>query len=306
LETILSELREGSTLVLDHVELREPKLGLLCRLMAQELGHRFQTNLYLTPPHGKGSVPHWDNHDVFILQVLGSKRWTIQKERVAFPGKGEKMGAEGREFRGDSTSFTVQQGDLIYIPRGFVHAAECESEASLHITLGVVAFFLEDLLGAALKSAIQRNHRMRRALPMRFMSQEREDLVASVTDALREAANEAHVGSVVDQYRDELVRSFHLDVSGQITNIIEPSPLAIGDIVGPRRGVVYRASAEDDNVRINVGSRSIVFPSLFREGLSFALSQSAFAIHELPGELEDEERIVFIDRLIQEGLIVRK
>src|SRR4051794_38051078 len=50
LETILNDLRDGSTLVLDHLELREPKLGLLCRVMAQELGHRFQTNLYLTPP----------------------------------------------------------------------------------------------------------------------------------------------------------------------------------------------------------------------------------------------------------------
>jgi hypothetical protein len=275
-------------------------------LLAQELGHRFQTNLYLTPPHGKGSIPHWDNHDVFILQVLGSKHWTIEKEPRAFPGKGDKMGQAGREFRGELTSFTVKQGDLIYIPRGFIHAAECETEPSLHITIGVVAFFFEDLLNATLKAAIHREKHLRRALPMRFMNCGREGLIRSVIAALREIDNEVFLGTVVDLYRDELIKSFQLDVSGQIVDIFQPTPLLGGDIVGPRRGVVYRLHAADDTIRINIGTRSIVFPGFFREALDFALSTPAFAIRELPGELDDDERIVFIERLIQEGLVIRR
>jgi hypothetical protein len=306
LETILADMREGGTLVLDHLELREPKLGLICRLLAQELGHRFQTNLYLTPPHGKGSVPHWDNHDVFILQVLGSKRWTIEKQRRAFPGKGDKMGGAGREFRGELNSFTVKQGDLIYIPRGFIHAAECGTEPSLHITIGVVAFFLEDLLNATLKAAIQRDERLRRALPMRFMNGGREGVIRSAATAFRQVDDEMFLGAVVDLYRDEIIKSFQLDVSGQIVDIFQPAPLASGDIVAPRRGVVYRLHKADDTIRVNVGTRSIVFPGFFRDALDFALSTPSFAIRELPGELDDDERIAFIERLMQEGLVIRK
>ena len=88
LEAVLADMRDGGTLVLDQLHHREPKLGLLCRLLGPELGHRFQTNLYLTPPHGKGFTPHWDNHDVFILQVLGSKHWNVEKERRAFSRQG--------------------------------------------------------------------------------------------------------------------------------------------------------------------------------------------------------------------------
>src|SRR5690348_1284422 len=75
LEAVLADMRDGGTIVLDQMHTADPKLGLLCRMLAPEFGHQFQTNLYLTPPHGRGFTPHWDNHDVFILQVMGNKSW---------------------------------------------------------------------------------------------------------------------------------------------------------------------------------------------------------------------------------------
>ena len=306
LEAALADMRDGGTLVLDQLHSHDPKLGLLCRLLAQELGHAFQTNLYLTPPQGKGFTPHWDNHDVFILQVLGSKHWQIEKGRRAFPALGDKMGEEGREFHGDVTSFVLNQGDLIYIPRGYVHAAECGSEPSMHITLGVTAIFWHDLLSAIIKATVLRDQRLRCALPLRFMNDTGKGLVNDAMAALREANDEAFVGAVVDQYRDELVKKFPLDVSGQVESFFQPVPLTAGDLIGPRRGIVYRMHAGDDSVRLNFGDRSIVFPSFFREALDFALNTRDFAIRDLPGELEDEERIVFIERLLQEGLVFRK
>jgi len=138
LEHVLADMRGGATLLLDHLEQREPKLGLLCRLLGQQLGYRFQTNLYLTPPQGQGFRPHWDNHDVFILQVVGSKHWSVEKQRRRLPGRDETMREEeGRVVAADAYSLTLDQGDVIYIPRGFVHAAKCGAEPSLHITLGV-------------------------------------------------------------------------------------------------------------------------------------------------------------------------
>ena len=99
LDGVLADMRDGSTLVLDQWHHREPKLSLLCRTLGQEVGHAFQTNLYLTPRNGKGFPPHWDNHDVFILQVLGSKHWKVEKERRAFPNRHEVIEKEGRELQ---------------------------------------------------------------------------------------------------------------------------------------------------------------------------------------------------------------
>ena len=166
---------------------------------------------------------------------------------------------KGRELRGDLYSFTLNQGDLIYIPRGFVHAAECGAEPSLHITLGVTAAFLEDLLHAIIKAAVQRDDRLRVALPLGFMHGEGRELVNGAMAVLRETADEAFLSGVVDQFRDEMVKSFPLDVSGQVVDFFQPAPLTLGDVVGPRRGIVYRMHAGDDSVRLNFGARSIVF-----------------------------------------------
>jgi ribosomal protein L16 Arg81 hydroxylase len=306
LEAVLGDMRAGGTLVLDQLHHREPKLRLLCRVLAAELGHRFQTNLYLTPSNGKGFTPHWDNHDVFILQVVGSKNWKIEKQRRAFPGKGETISDEERELRGDLHSFVLEQGDLIYIPRGFVHAAECGSEPSLHITLGVTGVFWEDLLYAAVKAAILQDERLRHVLPLGFLQSPNEAIIKRLRGAFRELADEAFLGGVVAQFKDELVRGYPLDVSNQIVDFFRPQPLGIDDVVGARRAIVYQMHNGDDSVRVNYGARAIVFPSFFREALEFALNRPAFVIREIPGDLEDEERVAFAERLLEEGLVVRK
>jgi bifunctional lysine-specific demethylase and histidyl-hydroxylase MINA len=305
-EAILTQMREGGTLILDQIHNWDPNLGLLCRTLAAEVGHKFQTNLYLTPANGKGFSPHWDNHDVFILQVVGSKDWKIEKARRIYPAKTDTMGQEGRELRGDVHSFRLEQGDLIYIPRGFVHAAECGAEPSLHITLGVSGMFWEDLMGIAVRAAILQDEQLRACLPLAFNDGPPEVLVSRMKGMFRQMADEGFLRGVVEQYLDEIVTVHALDISGQITDHFQPRPLALADTVGPRRGAVLRTHAADDTVRLNYGARTITFPAFFREALEFALHQPEFVIRELPGELQDEEKLVFIERLIEEGLVVRK
>jgi ribosomal protein L16 Arg81 hydroxylase len=299
-------MRDGGTLVLDQLHHREPNLRLLCRVLASELGHRFQTNLYLTPSHGKGFTPHWDNHDVFILQVVGSKDWNIEQQRRTLPNKGETMGDEGRELRGDLHSFVLEQGDVIYIPRGFVHAAECGSEPSLHVTLGVTGVFWDDLLHAAVTAAVLRDDRLRHTLPLGFVRTPDNTLTKRLKGIFRELADETFLSEAVAQFKDELMRTYPLDISDQIIDFFRPEPLGVDDVVGPRRAIAYRMHNEDDSVRINYGARAIVFPSFFGEGLEFALNHPAYAVREIPGDLQDQERIAFAERLLQEGLLVRK
>ena len=307
LEALLADMREGGTIVLDSWHRVDPQLGLLCRALGAEFSHQCQANLYLTPPHGKGFPPHWDNHDVFILQVVGSKKWQIEKDRRLLPRKDQTMPEWGRELQGEVLSFTLNQGDLIYMPRGFVHRAESGAEPSLHITLGVTAIFLEDLLDATITAAIQRDDRLRVTMPFKFMNGTVEQLGQQVMTALRDiAADETFVNTVVAQFRDKMVRSFPLDVSGQILDFFQPAPLTCADIVGPRRGIVYQKHVEDDSVRLNFGSQSIVFPGFLRPSLDYALNTPAYAVREVAGELEDDEKIVFIERLILDGLVVRK
>jgi len=131
-------------------------------------------------------------------------------------------------------------------------------------------------------------------------------IVKRLRGAFRELADEAFLSGVVAQFKDELVRTYPLDVSDHIVDFFRPRPLLIDDVVGARRAIVYQMRNEGDSVRVNYGARAIVFPSFFREALEFALNRPAYIIREIPGELENEERIAFAERLLEEGLMVRK
>jgi hypothetical protein len=299
-------MREGATLVLDGVQQGEPKLGLMCRELSKELGYNFQTNLYLTPPNGKGFTPHYDNHDVFVLQVVGSKHWKVENERRLLPEKDANTPDEDRAFRSEVTSFTLEQGDMVYIPRGFLHAAECGSESSLHITLGIYPPEWADFLIAIVNAAARRDEKLRMALPMRFLSMEREELAGTALEGLRGMLGRDFLEQAADLYRNDIVKGFPLDVSGQIASFFRPAPLTLDDHAGPRAGTVYTITPAPDSVSIYVGARTITFPDFFGEALDFALKTPCYAIRDLPGDLEDEERLAFAERVMQEGLIVRK
>ena len=306
LEGALSDFREGGTIVLDQLHHRDPKLSMLCRALVPEFGHRFQTNLYLTPPNGKGFSPHWDNHDVFILQVVGSKKWHLEKQRRAIPKKGEAMKDEGRELQGEINTFSLSTGDLIYIPRGFVHAAECEAEESLHITLGVTGVYWEDLLHALISAKMRRDPSVADLLPFGFMNAPPAELTCRASEILQQLAAENFINEAVEEFKDACVTAHKLDTAGQIVDLLRPKPLDISDVVGPRRAMVYQLHSTTDGIRLNFGARSITFLDIFNEALLFALQTPSYPISQIPGDLVHEEKIALTERLMQEGLVVRK
>jgi ribosomal protein L16 Arg81 hydroxylase len=305
LERVLTDMHEGRTLILDGVQDFNPKLGLMCRLLSQETGCRFQTNIYLTPPSGKGFQAHWDNHDVFVMQVMGSKRWQVEKTRRTLPATDGMIEEEGRELRGELHEFTLQQGDMVYIPRGFVHAAEAGPDSSLHVTLGIYYNSWDQLLRAAVTAAILGDDDLRLSLPAGHMKGNDAAIVKRLSEILHNTANPAFLTGVLEQFRDEIVQKAPLDISGQLISHFEPKPLTLGDQVGARPGLFYVIRKGADTVTLKVGTRDITFADLFGEALVFALETPHFAVRDLPGGLEDELKLVFIERLMQEALIIR-
>jgi hypothetical protein len=99
------------------------------------LAHRVWINSYISFGRGKAFKPHWDNHDVIVVQVHGSKRWRsfgvpdpppTRKHR-----EGDPVPAQ-LEWEG-----TMGAGDVLYLPRGEVHEAELETADSVHLTIGI-------------------------------------------------------------------------------------------------------------------------------------------------------------------------
>jgi bifunctional lysine-specific demethylase and histidyl-hydroxylase NO66 len=70
-------------------------LGLLCDNLQARLGHVPHANVYITPGNAAGFTPHYDVHEVFVLQVAGKKRWTLYEPPIELA-----YGARQRRARG--------------------------------------------------------------------------------------------------------------------------------------------------------------------------------------------------------------
>ena len=138
-----AQLADGATLVLQGLHRTWPPLVDFGSQLADELGHPVQINAYITPPQNRGFAPHYDVHDVFVLQVSGRKRWRIHEPVVPDPLRQPELGevAAPRSPRAAETEplidTVLEPGDALYLPRGTIHAAEALGETSIHLTVGI-------------------------------------------------------------------------------------------------------------------------------------------------------------------------
>ncbi|HCS56916.1 MAG TPA: cupin, partial [Gordonia polyisoprenivorans] len=74
---VLAQFADGATIVLQGLHRLWPPVIDLVRGLVDDLGHPVQANAYVTPPSNRGFDPHYDVHDVFVLQISGEKHWTV-------------------------------------------------------------------------------------------------------------------------------------------------------------------------------------------------------------------------------------
>ncbi|MFC7542207.1 cupin domain-containing protein [Siccirubricoccus deserti] len=143
----------GATLVASQMQEVHAPLAAFCRGLEMLFLHGVQANAYLTPPGAQGFRPHFDTHDVLVLQVEGEKAWRV------WPGQPRPYPTPQTPWRndmlpeGEAVSLTLRPGEALYLPRGTVHDAKGqEARASLHLTIG----FLEPCWADALRLLLDR------------------------------------------------------------------------------------------------------------------------------------------------------
>ncbi|MER6597903.1 cupin domain-containing protein [Streptomyces parvus] len=166
---------DGATLVLQALHRTwEPVADLVSGLSA-ELGHPVQANAYVTPPQNRGFDAHYDVHDVFVLQIEGAKRWVIHEPVLPDPLRDQpwtdhRAAVADRAANGTPHLDTMlRPGDVLYLPRGWLHSAQAQGQVSIHLTLGVHAwtrYALAEHLTRAALAALGDDPAMRRSLPL--------------------------------------------------------------------------------------------------------------------------------------------
>ena len=99
-DRLLRLFADGATLVLQGLHRTHPPVLRFAQRLAAELGHPVQVNAYVTPPQNQGFSDHYDVHDVFVLQIHGSKRWVVHDPVHEAPLRDQPVDRPARRGRG--------------------------------------------------------------------------------------------------------------------------------------------------------------------------------------------------------------
>ncbi len=297
---------EGSTVTLAYLDTIIPALTLFCRSLEKEFSFPFQTNVYMTPAGAQGAKPHYDTHDVFVLQVAGSKKWTIFGTPVELPLPAQDFDPLVHELGATTLEFELDAGDVAYIPRGIAHEAHSTDTVSLHVTAGILRYTWADLLLELIAAASLSDPAFRKALPPGFARSEFDRAQARDTllSLLRQAPTTSNFEAALEHFIDRFISACPPLLDGQMAQMAAIESLTLDSVVGARQGVISRLETSEDSEYLHCYGRKITFPSLAREAVRFALSDPRFVVRTLPGKLDDTGKLTLIRRLIREGLVV--
>ncbi|MGK7221227.1 cupin domain-containing protein [Kocuria flava] len=168
------QFADGATLVLQALHRTWEPVAAFSAALGGELGHPVQANAYVTPPQNRGFDDHYDVHDVFVLQIEGTKRWVLHEPVHPDPLRDQpwtgRRAAVAEAAKGRAhLDVVLEPGDALYLPRGWLHAAQAQGAVSVHLTLGIHTWtrhgLAEHLVQEAL-ALLAEDPAMRRSLPL--------------------------------------------------------------------------------------------------------------------------------------------
>ena len=302
---IRNDFADGFTIVADGVEQYVRAIASLAHSMEIELNFPVQVNAYITPPGSRGLVPHYDDHDVLILQIQGSKIWHLYTG-VDIPP--HEMQRRDKAVSTDDlplpTNLRLEVGDVLYMPRGLVHAADTDVELSIHLTVGIHVPTALTLAIGALYALSFRDDRLNARLPPRHLDDGHAHAALGVLmrEAVRTVEDPSAIADGLEALADVLVRRGRCPPIGQVSNAV-----GIGGqtLVAKYHPLYSRVKTLAGGVSLQFARLSIDAGADHKAAMLFISSSTEpFRVSALPG-LRAEQQIELARKLIVSGYLVR-
>ena len=298
---------EDHTIVINGLNKFWHPLAVFCQDLQNFLHHQAIANMYLSPPNSKGLHPHYDTHDVFVLQVEGSKNWEVHPAMQKTPLLNSFQPVIPEQQLGKPLhSIRLEAGDLLYIPRGFVHHAATKESFSLHLTIGIYPTQWIDLISNALIALSQQDERFRQALPVNYLNsgENYQTLKSGLEELTKILAEKGDIDSAMTMLSDRFIRDSTPVPDGHFSQINQVNNITSDTKVIKRANMPCRLIDRIVSVSLQFPGNSVNGPKSYELAMQYiANSSEAFTPKSLPDSLSEEKKITLIRRLLRGGLL---
>ena len=309
-DRVLELFLDGHTVVLQGLHRLWPPLIDFAGALTTELGHPVQVNAYVTPASSQGFSAHYDVHDVFVLQVAGEKRWRIHQPVLEAPSRDQpwtdhRAAVAARAEEPPVIDAVLRPGDALYLPRGYLHAAEALGGVTCHLTVGVHPVTRQHVLDALLAIAVD-EPALRSSLPMGVdlgdPAAVEDDLRATVA-ALTERLRTITAVDVATRLGDRLVDSNRPAPVAPLAQAAALEGLDADSVLVSRGHLRHLVTTDGDEVVVRVTDRTLRLPANAAKAVRALLDGERVRVADLPG-LDLPDALELARRLVRESVVV--
>ena len=306
--------RGGATVVFRQISRYWQPVQELCRQVSQDIGLPVaRTDGFVTPHTAQGLLPHYDDHDVLVLQLRGRKEWfeydhngdlpLPQRSWMTRPAQAlERERAKATV----SGSVILEPGDVLYVPRGSMHAARTLDDYSIHLTLSLIHVSYLDVLEALTRCAVE-DRWFRRSLPLGSGDAgviSSSTVAKEVAEHLVEFVGNSNPADVEWEVRTAAYGETIRPTIPVFSQYEAARRLDDDTVVTARPDLVCRVAKNEETIEIGTDSkRRVVIPAQATAAVELLLSGKDVRVADLAACLTGEERRNLVDTLLTESVI---
>ena len=324
---VMKSFREGSTIKIMDLGRFNPNIKHLENDIRNYFNTDIAINMYLTPPNSQGFKYHYDRHDVFILQIEGSKDWKIYEPPVKLPI--EKVVGRGSLFKlklpfddeyggfidlsGKKVNeIRIQSGDMFFIPRGFIHEAKTSGELSMHLTVGLYEITWYEALINTLAYTYPHNELLRKSLPPRFanrllandaVADEIDKMSKEISSIIPELITPERIKQAVDNLASRFVYASKPPVDGIITENAVLDDVTLDTEVRIRPELNCKTVLKDEQLYLLYSGKYLELPARTGEMLDYMMQKNRFKIGSIQTKLNDDSKLTLVKHLLKNGFL---
>ncbi len=293
-------LRKGGTLIANKIS-NEAKVHAFSKCVADYTHRRVVSSLYVAFGTKSSHRCHWDTRDVFAVQLIGRKRWTLYEPSLEAP----LYTQQSKDYEhlypcppDSKMDVVLEAGDVLYVPRGWWHNPLPLGEASVHLALGTFPAYAVDYLGWTLS-------KMSAFLPARkALLDWRQDedtvsmLARRIAESLRDRENyDRFMDSFIGAARVESPLAIEIFADASIDGVGEHVGLRIASDASPFRRSLDCIIANGTKVNLDEQGRRIIQSIASTPGIT-----SADLVEQHPDLDADKLRCVITELCRQDVL----
>ncbi|HEX6099923.1 MAG TPA: cupin domain-containing protein [Thermoanaerobaculia bacterium] len=296
-DALFAKFYEGYSIIIHEFERHSAPMLRLCHDLERSFHATVPAHVYLTPSNAQGFVAHWDTHDTLIMQFTGAKDWAVYDSPILLPTRQQPIYPDQWSRVEPTLTATLEPGDLLYIPRGFVHEARTRDTMSGHVTIGLQTHTYADLL----RSIADNAHAvpwLRKSLPVDFQS------VASNDEFLghvHEFFDNADLSAYLERMHEDFAEGRLPDATNRLADYVNLPSISTGSRFRLRSVVCHELTNGGGQAVLMFHGKSLKFPAAAAESIRVMVGAREFEVRALPGNSEDN--LAWCSRLVREGFL---